>query len=184
MFFLLQRALMFHSSSTYHYSEQTWLYVFAVALERFNHLYGYREKSWTTLFPAGCPFLCCEFWLYACSALLFHNPNWTREELFVIRAQNYRWSNNSLYYRLKSLGIFKYRSEALVFLQSFAYRQIIKLSLPFFHGVVGLICVPHNFRQTFGSARLARKPSYNSITIESQATVPKISTVKPAASST
>ena len=61
MFFLLQRALMFHSSSTYHYSEQTWLYVFAVALERFNHLYGYREKSWTTLFPAGCPFLCCEF---------------------------------------------------------------------------------------------------------------------------
>ena len=109
---------------------------------------------------------------------------YTREELFVIRAQNYRWSNNSLYYRLKSLGIFKYRSEALVFLQSFAYRQIIKLSLPFFHGIVGLICVPHNFRQTFGSARLARKPSYNSITIESQATVPKISTVKPAASST
>ena len=34
MFFLLQRALMFHSSSTYHYLEQTWLYVFAVALER------------------------------------------------------------------------------------------------------------------------------------------------------
>ena len=34
---------------------------------------------------------------------------YTREELFVIRAQNYRWSNNSLYYRLKSLGIFKYR---------------------------------------------------------------------------
>ena len=77
MFFLLQRALMFHSSSTYHYLEQTWLYVFAVALERFNHLYGYREKSWTTLFPAGCPSLCCEFWLYACSILLFHNPNWT-----------------------------------------------------------------------------------------------------------
>ena len=77
MFFFPQRALMFHSSSTYHYLEQTWLYVFAVALERFNHLYGYREKSWTTLFPAGCPFLCCEFWLYACSTLLFHNSNWT-----------------------------------------------------------------------------------------------------------
>ena len=72
-----ERALMFHSSSTYHYLEQTWLYVFAVALERFNHLYGYREKSWTTLFPAGCPSLCCEFCLYTCSTLLFHNPNWT-----------------------------------------------------------------------------------------------------------
>ena len=45
------------------------------------------------------------------------------------------------------------------------------------------MCASYNFRQTFGSARLARKPSYNLITIESQATVPKISTVKPAASS-
>lgn len=73
MFFSLQRALMFHSSSTYHYLEQTWLYVFAVALERFNHLHGYRQKSWTSLFLAECPPFSCECWLYACSTLLFHN---------------------------------------------------------------------------------------------------------------
>lgn len=73
MFFSLQRALMFHSSSTYHYLEQTWLYVFAVALERFSHLHGYRQKSWTSLFLAECPPFSCECWLYACSTLLFHN---------------------------------------------------------------------------------------------------------------
>ena len=148
-----ERALMFHSSSTYHYLEQTWLYVFAVALERFNHLYGYREKSWTTLFPARCPSLCCEFWLYACSKLLSTIPIglvnvvarkvYAREELFVIRAQNYRWSNNSLYYRLKSLGIFKYCGRRSGF-SSKLWLQTNNQAIPaIFHGVVGMICVPH-----------------------------------------
>ena len=153
MFFLLQRALMFHSSSTYHYLEQTWLYVFAVALERFNHLCGYRKKSWTTLFPAGCPSLCCEFWLYACSTLLSTIPIglvnvvarkvYTREELFVIRVQNSR-GLRILSTNAWNLWVFlNIAADALVFLQNFAYRQIIKLSLQFVHGVVGMICVPH-----------------------------------------
>ena len=39
----------------------------------------------------------------------FARKVYTRE-LFSIRSQSNRWSNNFLYYRLKSLGIFKYRS--------------------------------------------------------------------------
>ena len=194
MFFLLQRALMFHSSSTYHYLEQTWLYVFAVALERFNHLYGYREKSWTTLFPAGCPSLYCEFdsmpARHSLSTIPIELVNvvarkvYTREELFVIRAQNYRWSNNSLYYRLKSLGIFKYRGRR----SGFSSKLCLQTNNQAIPAICSRrcrddLCASYNFRQTFGSARLARKPSYNLITIESQATVPKISTVKPVASS-
>ena len=103
---------------------------------------------------------------------------YTREELFVIRAQNYRWSNNSLYYRLKSLGIFKYRGRRSGFSSN---NQAIPAICS--RRCRDDLCASYNFRQTFGSARLARKPSYNLITIESQATVPKISTVKPAASS-
>ena len=153
MFFLLQRALMFHSSSTYHYLEQTWLYVFAVALERFNHLYGYREKSWTTLFPAGCPSLYCEFdsmpARHSLSTIPIELVNvvarkvYTREELFVIRAQNYRWSNNSLYCRLKSLGIFKYRGRRSGFSSKLCLQTNNQAILAICSSVLGLICVPH-----------------------------------------
>ena len=109
---------------------------------------------------------------------------YTREELFVIRAQNYRWSNNSLYYRLKSLGIFKYRGRR----SGFSSKLCLQTNNQAIPAICSRrcrddLCASYNFRQTFGSARLARKPSYNLITIESQATVPKISTVKPAASS-
>ena len=110
---------------------------------------------------------------------------YTREELFVIRAQNYRWSNNSLYYRLKSLGIFKYRGRR----SGFSSKLCLQTNNQAIPAICSRrcrddLCASYNFRQTFGSARLARKPSYNLITIESQTTVPKISTVKPAASST
>ena len=99
---------------------------------------------------------------------------YTREELFVIRAQNYRWSNNSLYYRLKSLGIFKYRGGR----SGFSSKLCLQTNNQAIPAICSRrcrddLCASYNFRQTFGSARLARKPSYNLITIESQATVPK-----------
>ena len=71
-------------------------------------------------------------------------------------------------------------ADALVFLQNFAYRQIIKLSLQFVHGVVGMICVPHIIFDKH--LVLLDWPGSLAIIIESQATVPKISAVKPAAS--
>ena len=40
---------------------------------------------------------------------VFPRKVYTGEQLFSICAQSHRWSNNFLYYRLKSLGIFKYR---------------------------------------------------------------------------
>ena len=109
---------------------------------------------------------------------------YTREELFVIRAQNYRWSNNSLYCRLKSLGIFKYRGRR----SGFSSKLCLQTNNQAIPAICSRrcrddLCASYNFQQTFGSSRLARKPSYNLITIESQATVPKISTVKPVASS-
>ena len=74
-------------------------------------------------------------------------------------------------------------ADPLAFLQSLAYGQITKLSLLFVHDAIVKMRVSHIiFQQTFGSARLARKPSLNLITIESQAMVLKISTAKPAAS--
>ena len=153
VFLLLQRALMFHSSSTYHYLEQTWVYVFAVALERFNHLCGYLEKSWSTVFLAECPSFCCECRLYICSTLfstiaiglvnVLAPKVYTPEELFSIRAQSHRWPNNFLYYRLKSLGIFKYRGRHSGFSSKLCLRTNIRLSLLFVHDAVGKICVPH-----------------------------------------
>ena len=93
---------------------------------------------------------------------------YTREELFVIRAQNYRWSNNSLYYRLKSLGIFKYRGRR----SGFSSKLCLQTNNQAIPAICSRrcrddLCASYNFRQTFGSARRARKPSYNLVTIES-----------------
>ena len=68
---------------------------------------------------------------------------YTQEELFVIRAQNYRWSNNSLYYRLKSLGIFKYRGRRSGFSSKLCLQTNNQAIPAICSSVVGLICVPH-----------------------------------------
>lgn len=47
---------------------------------------------------------------------------YTREELFSVRAQSHRWSNNFLYCRLKSLGIFKYRGRRSKFSSKLCLR--------------------------------------------------------------
>ena len=68
---------------------------------------------------------------------------YTREELFVIALRT-TGGLTILSTTAWNLWVFlNIAADALVFLQSFAYRQIIKLSLPFVHGVVGMICVPH-----------------------------------------
>ena len=80
----------------------------------------------------------CEFWLYACSTLLIQNLERTGKrfrlqgELFSIRFQSHRWSNNFLYYRLKSLWIFKHRGRRS------GYSS--KLSIPTKNEAIPAIC--------------------------------------------
>ena len=97
---------------------------------------------------------------------VFARKVYTREELFSIRAQSHRWSNNFLYYRLKSLGIFKYRG----WRSGFSSKLRLRTNNQAIPAICSRrcredACASYNIRQTFGSARLARKPSLNLITI-------------------
>ena len=114
---------------------------------------------------------------------VFARKVYTREELFSIRAQCHRWSNNSFYYRLKSLGIFKYRGRR----SGFSSKQRLRTNNQAIPAICSRrrredACASYNIRQTSCSARLARKSNLNLITIESQAMAPKISTAKATAS--
>ena len=109
---------------------------------------------------------------------VFVRKVYIREELFSIRAQNHRLSNNFLYYRLKSLGIFKYRGRRSGFSSKLCLRTNNQ-AIPTIYSrrCWEDACASYIIQQT-----LARKPSLNLITIKSQTTVSKISTAKPAAS--
>ena len=114
---------------------------------------------------------------------VFARKVYTREELFSIRAQCHRWSNNSFYYRLKSLGIFKYRGKR----SGFSSKLRLRTNNQAIPAICSRrrsedACASYNIRQTSCSVRLARKSNLNLITIESQAMAPKISTAKAAAS--
>ena len=118
-------------------------------------------------------------------ANVFARKVYTRGELFSIRAQSHRWSNHFFCHRLKSLGIFTYRSRRSGFSSKLCLRtnnQAIPVICS--RRCKEDMCASYNILQTFGfgTARLARKPSLNLITIECQTTVSKISTAKPAGS--